>query len=293
MAVERRGIILAGGSGSRLYPLTVVTSKQLLPVYNKPMIYYPLSTLLLLGIREIALITTPRDHLLFRTLLGDGAALGIRLTYLTQAEPRGIAEALLLAEEFLAGQSCCLILGDNIFYGDYHPFRRAIAMEDGAAIFGYQVADPARYGVIEFDEETGTALSLEEKPAVPRSNYAVPGLYFYDAQAPELVRGLTPSARGELEITDLNTLYLRQGALQVFRLGRGMAWLDAGTPAGLLEISNFIEAIETRQGLRIGVYEEAAYRMGFVDADGLLAYCRTLPPGDYRAYLESVVELPG
>jgi glucose-1-phosphate thymidylyltransferase len=284
----KKGILLAGGSGTRLDPLTRVTCKHLLPVYDKPMIYYPLSTLMLGGLREILIITTPRDLPAFRELLGDGRQLGMRLDYAEQREPAGIAEALLIGAEFLAGHGAALALGDNIFYGGLDLFRQALARERGACIFGYHVADPGQFGVVEFDS-SGRVVSLEEKPAHPRSNFAVPGLYVYDDTAVERTRRLAPSTRGELEITDLNLSYLRDGELDVRLLGRGFGWLDAGTPAGLLEASNFIATIERRQNLKVACLEEIAWNRGFIDRAGfekLIAECRN---PDYRRSLESVL----
>ncbi|MFM1769247.1 MAG: hypothetical protein RJA22_1776 [Verrucomicrobiota bacterium] len=283
-----KGVILAGGTGSRLYPLTLVAGKQLQPVYDKPMVYYPLTTLMASGIREFCLISTPQDLPRFRQLLGDGRAWGITLEYREQPRPGGIAQALLIADTFLAGDSLTLILGDNIFFGG-DAFPRAIAeFQGGASIFAYAVRDPERYGVVEFDA-AGRAVSIEEKPRQPRSPYAVPGVYLYDHQAVGLARQLQPSARGELEITDLNLAYLRKGQLRVTRLSRGFAWLDAGTSSSLHDASAYVQTIEQRQGIKIGCPEEAAFRRGFISAAQLDALVRSMPACEYRDYLASIV----
>jgi len=289
----RKGILLAGGSATRLKPATSVISKQLLPVYDKPMVYYPLSTLMLAGIREILVISTPLDLPLYERLLGDGSQVGIRLEYKVQPNPEGLAQALVLAEDFLAGSPSALVLGDNIFYGHGLPefLREAGDRTEGATVFGYWVNDPERYGVVEFDSH-GNVLSLEEKPQIAKSNYAVVGLYFYDGQAPELARHLTPSHRGELEITELNNVYLRKRQLRVSKMGRGFAWLDTGTFESLLQAANFIQAIEERQGLKIGSLEESAFRMGFIDRPHLLTRAKAYPNSPYGTYLERLATTP-
>ena len=288
--MTRKGIVLAGGSGTRLYPLTRALSKQLLPLYDKPLVYYPLATLMLAGIREVLVISTPDDAPLFRRLLGDGSQWGIGVRYAVQPEPRGIAEALVIAAPFIAGDSVCLVLGDNLFYGHRLPeqLRAAAAHTHGATVFAYYVRDPGRYGVVEFDA-AGRATGLEEKPAAPRSHYAVTGLYFYDARCVEIARVLRPSARGELEITDVNRAYLDRGALRVEVLGRGIAWLDTGTHAALLQAANFVETIEARQGLKICCPEEIAFRLGLIDRAQLARLARGLERTGYGEYLESVL----
>jgi glucose-1-phosphate thymidylyltransferase len=280
-----KGIILAGGSGSRLYPLSRVASKQLQPVYDKPMIYYPLSTLMLGGIRDILLISTPDDVPRFQHLLGDGSQWGLRLSYKVQPKPEGLAQAFILGEEFLAGSPATLILGDNIFYGKMKLDEVIRDFRDGAVVFGYPVGDPERYGVVEFDAQ-GRVVGLEEKPLKPKSNYAVPGLYVYDATVCAKARALKPSPRGELEITDLNSVYLREGGLAVSLLGRGIAWLDTGTHASLLEASHFIYTLEARQGLKIACLEEIAHLRGFIDKARLRKTLAEMPRSPYRAYLE-------
>jgi glucose-1-phosphate thymidylyltransferase len=280
-----KGIVLAGGAGTRLYPLTRVASKQLQPIYDKPMIYYPLSTLMLGGIREVLLISTPVDVPRFRELLGDGRQWGMNIEYCVQDDPRGIAEALILSESFVGDDDVTLILGDNVFYGNLRILEIVESFSTGALVFGYYVNDPERYGVVDFDAD-GNVLSIEEKPSTPRTNYAVPGLYLYDSTAASRARALKPSPRGELEITDLNLAYLSDGALRVQLLGRGLAWLDTGTHASLLEASAFIGAIQTRQGLKIACLEEIAYIRGFIDRTELNAVVDSMPNGPYREYLE-------
>lgn len=281
-----KGIILAGGRGTRLFPLTLSISKQLLPVYDKPMVYYPLSMLMLAGIRDILVISTPEDLPLFRRLLGDGSAWGMSFSYAEQAQPRGLPEAFLIGKSFIGDDTVCLILGDNIFFGQgmAERLRKCAQLTEGAKVFAYPVNDPQRYGVISFDE-TGRAISIEEKPAKPKSKYAVPGLYFYDNRVVELAESLAPSARGELEITDLNLMYLRQGQLQVEIMGRGYAWLDAGTHESLLQAANFIQTVEERQGMMISCPEEIAFRMGFIDQEQLRTLARQLNHNRYGEYL--------
>ncbi len=287
----RKGIILAGGSGTRLYPITQAISKQLLPIYDKPMIYYPLSTLMLAGIRDVLVINTPHEQPLFRHLLGDGSQWGMRIEYAVQPSPDGLAQAYLIGADFVAGQPSCLVLGDNIFYG--HGFseqlRRAASQVNGATVFGYWVHDPERYGVAELDDGD-RVIGLEEKPLHPRSNYAVTGLYFYDGRASEFAAGLRPSPRGELEITDLNRRYLDDGSLRLEKLGRGHAWLDTGTHESLLQASNFIETIEQRQGLRICCPEEIAYHNGWIDSDALRRLAAPLMKNGYGKYLLQILE---
>ena len=285
-----KGIVLAGGSGTRLYPVTRAFSKQLLPLYDKPLVYYPLATLMLAGIREVLLISTPADGPLFERLLGDGAQWGLRIRYATQPEPRGIAQALVIGADFIGSDPVCLVLGDNLFYGHGLPeqLRAAAGHVQGATVFAYYVRDPERYGVVEFDA-AGQAVGLEEKPTNPRSHYAVTGLYFYDADCVAVARALKPSARGELEITDVNRAYLGRAALRVEVLGRGVAWLDTGTHASLLAAANFIETVETRQGLKICCPEEIAYRQGFIDRAQLERLAAPLKRTGYGEYLESVL----
>lgn len=286
-----KGIVLAGGSGTRLYPLTMVTSKQLLPVYDKPMIFYPLSTLMLAGIRDILIISTPADLPNFERLLGDGSRYGIHLSYKVQPSPDGLAQAFILGEEFIDGDRCAMILGDNIFYGAglTNHLRQAAANATGATVFGYYVEDPERFGVIEFDP-SGKAVSLEEKPAHPKSNYAVTGLYFYDEKVCEYAKRVKPSARGELEITDLNKMYLAQGTLQVVNLGRGYAWLDTGTMDSLSDAAEFVKAVETRAGIRIAALEEIAYNQGWIDRKTLENSARTYGKSPYGQYLQKVAD---
>jgi glucose-1-phosphate thymidylyltransferase len=285
-----KGIILAGGRGTRLYPLTLPVSKQLLPVYDKPMVYYPLSMLMLAGIRDVLVISTPEDLPLFRRLLGDGSQWGMRFGFAEQAEPRGLADAFRIGAGFIGGEPSCLILGDNVFFGTGLPdtLRRAAGLKDGALVFAYAVRDPERYGVIEFDE-TGKVLSLEEKPAHPRSHFAVPGMYFYDAHVVDFAARMQPSERGELEITDLNLIYLKQGLLRAEMLGRGVAWLDAGTHESLLQSANFVQAVQDRQGLMISCPEEIAYRMGYITAGQLAALAAAMADNSYAGYLQRLL----
>lgn len=287
----RKGIILAGGSGTRLYPITLGTSKQLIPVYSKPMLYYPLSVLLLAGIRDILVITTPHEQSAFQRLLGDGTAWGIRIDYAVQPKPEGLAQAFHIAEDWLAGEGACLVLGDNIFYGHGFPemLVRATALEEGATVFGYMVEDPKAYGVVVLDSD-GRPTEIEEKPAVPRSKIAVTGLYFYDATVCERARALAPSARGEFEITDLNRCYLREGKLHVAQMGRGFAWLDTGTPEAMLKAANFVEAVESRQGLMIACPEEIVFRQGWIDTHQLRTLAQPLAKNAYGRYLLDLAE---
>ena len=290
--MQRKGIILAGGSGTRLYPLTIAVSKQLMPVYDKPMVYYPLSALMLAGIREVLVISTPQDLPLFRRLLGDGTDLGMKLSYAEQPNPEGLAQAFIIGADFLGGAPSALILGDNLFYGHdlAHAFSAANARTQGATIFGYHVANPSAYGVVEFAAD-GRVLSLEEKPAVPKSNYAIPGLYFYDGDVVPYARNLKPSKRGELEITDLNRIYLEAGRLHAELLGRGTAWLDTGTHDSLLEAAQFVHVIENRQGLKIACLEEIAWRQGWIDTARLESNIAKLGKSSYALYLRGL--LPG
>jgi glucose-1-phosphate thymidylyltransferase len=285
--MNKKAILLAGGAGTRLYPLTKIVCKQLLPVYDKPMICYPLATLMLGGLRDVLIISTPKDLPMLEDYLQDGSRLGIRIEYAAQPKPEGIAQAFLIGADFLGDSGASLILGDNIFYGNLDFYRDALTIETGACIFGYQVRDPERYGVVEFGPD-GRALSLEEKPKQPKSNFAIPGLYVYDGRVVEFCRQLKPSARGELEITDLNSVYLKRNELHVKPLGRGMAWLDTGTQTSLLEAGNYIATIEHRQGLKIACLEEVAFRMNFIDQGELERILDELPKGEYREYLRMV-----
>ncbi|MEO5721499.1 MAG: glucose-1-phosphate thymidylyltransferase RfbA [Chthoniobacterales bacterium] len=285
--MNKKAILLAGGAGTRLYPLTQIVCKQLLPVYDKPMICYPLATLMLGGLREILIISTPKDIPVIKAYLGDGSDLGLRIEYAVQPKPDGIAQAFLIGADFIGDSGASLILGDNIFYGKLDFYRAALAVERGACVFGYQVRDPERYGVVEFGPD-GKALSIEEKPAKPKSHFAIPGLYVYDQRVVEFCRALKPSARGELEITDLNRMYLERNELHVKLLTRGMAWLDTGTQTSLLEAASYIATIEHRQGLKIACLEEVAYRAGFIDQPALSALIDRRPKGEYRDYLKVV-----
>jgi len=287
--VTIKGIILAGGSGTRLYPVTKAVSKQILPIYDKPMIYYPLSTLMLAGIQDVLIISTPRDLPVYKDLLGDGRELGMNFSFAVQESPRGLADAFIVGEKFIGNDRVALILGDNIFYGQGFSgiLKKAVTFEQGAVIFGYYVQNPTAFGVVEFDEN-GKVLSLEEKPAVPKSNYAIPGLYFYDNDVIEIAKSVKPSARGEIEITSVNQEYLNRGQLRVELFGRGLAWLDTGTHDGLLDASNFVEAVQKRQGLYISCIEEIAYRMGYINRQQLLALAQGLGKNEYGIYLKNL-----
>ncbi len=288
-----KGIIMAGGSGTRLYPNTIAVSKQLLPIYDKPLIYYPLSVLLLAGIRDILIISTPRDIPCYKQLLGDGSALGIHIEYAVQDSPRGLAEAFILGEDFIGGDNSCLVLGDNVFYGQglsgYLKDAKSMAASGGAVVFGYPVANPGEFGVVEFDEDN-RVISIEEKPKKPKSNYAVPGLYFYDNSVVDIAKKVKPSARGELEITSVNNEYLRQGKLNVTLMGRGMAWLDTGSPKGMLKAAEFVQSVQDMQGFYVSCIEEVAWRQGFIDDDQLLQLGRRMDMTAYGKYIISLVE---
>ena len=294
MQTQYKGIILAGGSGTRLHPLTTTVSKQLMPVFDKPMIYYPLATLMQSGIKDVLIITTPRDQLAYADLLGDGKQWGINIQYTLQPSPDGLAQAFLLGETFIGRDPACLILGDNIFYGSglSNKLRRAAQRTEGASVFAYYVQDPERYGVVEFDNE-GRAIGIEEKPTQPRSNYAVTGLYFYDNEVVSIAKNIAPSARGELEITDVNRHYLAENRLQVEVMGQGTAWLDTGTHQSLLDAGNFIRVIEERQGLKVACLEEIAYRLGYISAEQVLALAAPLVKSGYGAYLEAIISNEG
>ena len=286
-----RGIILAGGSGTRLYPITKVVSKQILPIYDKPMIYYPLSTLMLAGIREVLIISTPRDLIVFESLLGDGSRLGMKIEYAKQEEPKGLAEAFIIGEKFIGTDNVALVLGDNIFYGKgfTDTLKKAVETESGALIFGYYVRNPREFGVVEFDE-IGNVISIEEKPTEPKSNYAIPGLYFYDNTVVEIAKNIKPSSRNELEITSINEEYLKQGKLKVELFGRGMAWLDTGTYEGLTEAASFVQAIQKRQALYVSCIEEIAYRKGWISRDNLMAIASTISSSEYGQYMMAIAK---
>lgn len=289
--MTRKGIILAGGAGTRLYPITKAITKQLLPVYDKPMVYYPLTTLMLAGIREILVISTPEDLPLYQDLLGDGSQWGLSFSYAEQARPEGLAQAFIIGKDFINGGPGCLILGDNIFYGHglYQSLQNAVKREDGATIFGYWVKDPQRYGVIEFSSD-GKVVSIEEKPERPKSHYVAVGLYFYDSEITEIAAGVKPSGRGELEITEVNNIYLRKGKIHAEILGRGIAWLDTGTPSSMLQAANFVQTVQQRQGLMIACPEEIAFRLGLIDAEQVMRLAEPLKKNEYGMYLMSLVE---